>query len=283
MIDCSVIIPHYNQLDYLLACLEALNRQKVHNLNYEIILVDNGSDQNIAPFIKEYDVRFFSVENPKNPYVCRNLGVLRAKGQILCFLDAKCAPFPDWLQNGYDFIQKKRYDLVAGEFAVEYNSSLPSKIFPIMYLNTAKNARHGYGFPCGNLFVKKELFGKVGLFETKPTSGNDIAWTRKVLCSGYQTGFCANSVVRYPAKPYIELLKDIRKYGQGAVLSGQRYWQSIMRYLMPMKLSTFRESLSTRNFDLSRFQKFRAWLFIWWGKVNFAFGMLMGLLHQKKS
>jgi len=223
------------------------------------------------------------VENPKNPYVCRNLGVLRAKGQFLCFLDAKCAPFPNWLQNGYDFIQKKRYDLVAGEFAVQYNSSLLSKIYPIMYLNPAKNERNGYGFSCGNLFVKKVLFDKVGLFEITSNSGNDIAWTRKAQSEGYQIGYCEKSIVKYPVKSYAALLKNIRKYGRGAVLSGQKYWLSFTRYLMPMKLSTFRESLSNRNFDLSQFQKFRAWLLIWWGKLNFAFGMLMGLLHQTKD
>ena len=79
----SIVIPCYNEADNIPLLIK--NLDSVYKPDIEIILVDNGSDQSIAPFIKEYDVRFFSVENPKNPYVCRNLGVLRAKGQFLCF------------------------------------------------------------------------------------------------------------------------------------------------------------------------------------------------------
>src|SRR3989339_2000144 len=46
MIDCSLIISFYNQIDYLKLVLAGLERQTFRN--FEIILADDGSNQNVV-------------------------------------------------------------------------------------------------------------------------------------------------------------------------------------------------------------------------------------------
>ena len=274
MIDCSVIIPHFNQLDDLRVCVDALNGQKVNGIKYEIIVVDNCSECDLDMIDRNSAIRLLRLCKTKNPYACRNLGIRKAKGQILCFLDAKCIPSQSWLQNGYDRIKRDKYDIIGGRFEVQSTSQLSSKVFPLMYLNTLKNIKMGYGLPCGNLFVKSEIFESLGLFSTKSRSGNDIQWTNKAQKAGYGLGYGANCIVKYPSKVYSRMLIDVKKYGEGAIVTGEKNLYSILPYLMPLKLSTFNESLQYQKMKLNILEAFQVWLLMWGVKVHFAIGML---------
>ena len=95
---------------------------------------------------------------------------------------------------------------------------------------------------------------------------------------GYKIGYCHDCVVRYPTKSYSQLLRDIEKYGKGAVVIAQKSSFSILSFLMPMKLTTLNENMAYRDIHFIGFTKLRVWFLIWWAKVHFGYGMLMGLL-----
>ncbi|UVP00584.1 glycosyltransferase [Bacteroides sp. BFG-257] len=88
----TVIIPTYNSEKYVIKTLESVRNQ--HYLNWEAVIVDDGSEDLTVQIIEEYiqnDSRFHfyrrNVEK-KGGNVCRNLGIEYAKGTFLLFLDA---------------------------------------------------------------------------------------------------------------------------------------------------------------------------------------------------
>jgi GT2 family glycosyltransferase len=94
----SVIVPVYNdwhQVPELLACLR---KQTLASENFEIILVDNASEQFTPPEDMPPNARIESCKTPGS-YAARNHGIEQAKGQWLAFTDADCRPRPNWLET----------------------------------------------------------------------------------------------------------------------------------------------------------------------------------------
>ena len=95
-LTASVIIPVYNGAQTLPACLQALQQQ--NRPPEEIIVVDDGSTDQSVAIANEFEVRVVSQPNA-GPAVARNLGARLAKGDILLFTDADCAPAVDWTEQ----------------------------------------------------------------------------------------------------------------------------------------------------------------------------------------
>lgn len=87
MSKVSVIVPTYNNAQYICQAIESILNQTYRN--FEIIVVDDGSTDNTAKILAPYKskIRYFYQHN-QGPAVARSTGILNAKGQYLSFLDA---------------------------------------------------------------------------------------------------------------------------------------------------------------------------------------------------
>jgi GT2 family glycosyltransferase len=100
---CSVIVPVYNGAATILRCLEALAGQTVAATSYEVIVVDDGSQDETAPRVQRWidlhpAVQVRLVRQPNTgPAAARNRGASLAQAPILLFTDADCAPTPTWV------------------------------------------------------------------------------------------------------------------------------------------------------------------------------------------
>ena len=94
----SVIIGNYNY-DYFLP--EAINSvlQQTYR-NFELIVVDDGSTDNSREVIESYGEKIIAVFQPNGGQgAAFNVGINRAKGEIVCFLDADDYYYPDKLRK----------------------------------------------------------------------------------------------------------------------------------------------------------------------------------------
>jgi GT2 family glycosyltransferase len=96
----SVVIPTYQRLDLLSACLERLKPdiQSLESQSYEVIVTDDGQSIVAEDMIaKQYPwVRW--VQGPRRgPAANRNHGASQARGKWIILTDDDCLPEPDWL------------------------------------------------------------------------------------------------------------------------------------------------------------------------------------------
>jgi cellulose synthase/poly-beta-1,6-N-acetylglucosamine synthase-like glycosyltransferase len=95
-VKASVVIPAYNADQTLINCLNALREQDIA-IPYEIIVVDDCSDDQTASLVTGSDVTLIKHDKRRGAAAARNNGIKAARGEIICFTDADCAPKSDWL------------------------------------------------------------------------------------------------------------------------------------------------------------------------------------------
>lgn len=101
----SVIIPCYNQAQFLSATIESVLRQTYRN--FEIIVVDDGSTDGVAEVAARYaDVRLIRQPN-RGVSVARNTGLRESVGEYLVFLDSDDVLLPDALKLGIDSLEAR--------------------------------------------------------------------------------------------------------------------------------------------------------------------------------
>lgn len=97
----SIIVPVYKAESFIQKCIEGIIAQTV--TDFELILVNDGSPDNSGEICNEYaqkDKRI-KVLHKKNggPSSARNIGLDKATGEIICFVDSDDYVMPQFLEN----------------------------------------------------------------------------------------------------------------------------------------------------------------------------------------
>lgn len=97
----SVVIPTYNRAQILKETLESLFNQSVDILDYEVIVVNDGStdktDQVAAAFKKKYKNFKYLKQRNQGQGVARNTGLKEAKGKVVVLIGDDIIPTQDFL------------------------------------------------------------------------------------------------------------------------------------------------------------------------------------------
>lgn len=94
----SVIIPAYNEEQFINGCLRSILRQTIR-FPYEIIAVDNNSTDSTVSIIHKYPQITLIKEKTQGVSAARNAGAKIATGTILVFVDADCIVPNDHIQK----------------------------------------------------------------------------------------------------------------------------------------------------------------------------------------
>lgn len=99
----SVIIPTRNRRDDLRVCLSALASQDFPRENFEVIVCDDGSEEELEPIVREAATRGLRIrrarQSPRGPAAARNLGIRHAVGTIVAMTDSDTLPDRQWLKK----------------------------------------------------------------------------------------------------------------------------------------------------------------------------------------
>lgn len=165
----SVVIPTYNRLPILEKCLRALEQQHYHDpiINYEVVLVDDGSTDGTLTWFAEHQLEFPHVrlccQSHQGPAAARNLGVEQAKGDIIIFIDSDLVVTETFLQSHANTLTEAyktsenvfTYGRVINTCNFENPTSEPYKI-------TDFSAAY---FATGNVAIARHWLIKAGLFD----------------------------------------------------------------------------------------------------------------------
>jgi glycosyltransferase involved in cell wall biosynthesis len=112
----SIIIPHYNRVEALLACLNSIAANDYPQEFYEVIVVDDCSTQDIAAVIEYREIKNYRFERlPKNSGAAsapRNRGIDMAVGERLLFIDSDDEISNGYLKKGMELAEKGDCDIV---------------------------------------------------------------------------------------------------------------------------------------------------------------------------
>jgi glycosyltransferase involved in cell wall biosynthesis len=195
----SVIVPVRNGGHWLPILIQALAQQTLPREEFEVIVGDDGSDDDPARF--ETGDRWLRVVSapPKNSYAARNRAAQHARGRVLAFCDADCAPEPSWLEKGLARLEGA--DLVAGR--IRFSLPAHPTTWTFIDMETSKNhrllVRLGLA-ETANLFMRKELFEELGGFDSSIDEHGDFDFTERALSAGYQLAYADDAVVWHPTR-----------------------------------------------------------------------------------
>lgn len=129
----SVIIPVYNQAAFILDAINSIKQQIWKN--WELIIINDGSTDSLENTLKKLDFQYH-YHRQKNQGVssARNVGIKKAKGEFIAFLDAD----DRWTTNHLDdllnqFFADERISVVVGqvddEETIQWLPSFGSALF----------------------------------------------------------------------------------------------------------------------------------------------------------
>jgi glycosyltransferase involved in cell wall biosynthesis len=196
----SVIVAARDARQTLPRTLAGLAAQELEE-QFEVIVVDNGSRDDTAALAERSDVvaRVIRRERGEGPGAARNAGAAASAGEVLVFLDADCRPAPGWLAGGIAAVGE--HDLVQGEVLPDPGAELGP------FDRTLSVGRAQGLFESANLFVRRELFERIGGFAAgleagdargsadRPPFGEDVVFGWRARRAGARTGFSGRALV----------------------------------------------------------------------------------------
>lgn len=113
----SVIVPVYNTEKYLKNCIDSLLKQNFED--YEIIVINDLSPGNAEEIIKSYnDKKIVYIKNKTNKGIGynRNLGIKKAKGEYVCFIDSDDYVKENFISKMYNYSKENNLDLCVCDY-----------------------------------------------------------------------------------------------------------------------------------------------------------------------
>ena len=221
----SVVVPTYNRIESLEACLTALSAQNLPREAFEVIVVDDGSKQRpralVERFTASMQVRLIEQANA-GPAAARNAGARAARGQHLAFTDDDCRPSPGWLSAMGVALDERPGSAVGGPVVscLENVWSTASQLLvDFLYSYFDRTNANGRFFVTANVAMPTELFQSMGGFDlTFPfAAAEDRDLCERWHECGYPLVYSEKAIVKH-AHPLglISFWKQHFTYGRGA-------------------------------------------------------------------
>ena len=212
MIDTSVIVVNWNGRQFLQPCLDAVASQR--GVEFETVVVDNGSTDGSAAFVRERfpSVRLLELGDNRGFAGGNNAGAREARGRYLVFLNNDTVAEPGWLASLRAAIDEAAGFALASSRVVYMHdpSVIDSAGDGVLRWGGAFKRFHGTRAPeaaqSGEVFgvcgaacvIPKALFDELGGFDDDFfVSHEDVDLSYRARLLGYRCRYAANAIVRH--------------------------------------------------------------------------------------
>jgi len=178
----SIIVPLYNKENSIANTLESIFNQTY--TDYEIVIINDGSTDHSEEIVNQYTdkkIQFFSTKN-NGVSKARNLGIEKANGKLIAFLDADDYWYPNHLEIVFRLYEKfpdaglfatsyeKRFNAKSTFLANFKNIDANSKTFMIVkdFFEFSTIDSIAWTSACA---VPKNTLDNIGVFDTSITHG----------------------------------------------------------------------------------------------------------------
>lgn len=221
MIKFSIVIAVRNINDYLKENIKAIKNMEYKD--YEAIIVLDKFEN-----FSTDDPRFIFVESgPIAPGEKRNIGVTKSTGDVVVFLDDDAYPETTWLTKAADIFKDGSIFALGGPALTPKDASFLERLSGYViesplssgfttYRHKTQNFRYIDDYPTVNLFVRRDLFIKVGGFSKDFWPGEDTKLCLDIVRSTRKKFLYDPEPIVYHhrRKLFLPYLKQISRYGQ---------------------------------------------------------------------
>ncbi len=202
----SVVIPLYNQDSNIETCISSLRRQTVRFDNLEIILVNDGCQDNSEAICEKLSKKYSSIiyisQENKGVSAARNQGIKKATGKYIFFLDADDILERHTIQNVSNFFDSvyDETDLVTYPIETIYKGKVTEPHFRYQVLKESGvydfKTEPYIGQTTINIAVKNRFEENI-LFDETQTFSEDQKYCCEVLERTLKMGFCKDGKYIY--------------------------------------------------------------------------------------
>jgi len=191
----SVVVPFRNNEKDTKECIKSLLNQTYPKNKYEIILVNNNSDDQSKKLIKPYlDKVILANEKKIGRASARNKGISVSKGEIIAFIDSDCVAKKDWLTQLVKPYKSKRVQAVAGEIK-PYNPKTQVEEFFGQALSQKKFLSEKIPYAATGNFSFRKILSKRILFDEELPYLVDVDFSWELYEKGYNIFYEPDSIV----------------------------------------------------------------------------------------
>ncbi len=136
--NISVVVPLFNEEDSLCELNSLISKvMRLHSFTYEVIYIDDGSNDSSWSIIKNLASKDKFVKGIKfrrnyGKSAALNIGFLKSKGDVVITMDADLQDSPEEIPELYKMISEENFDLVSGWKQKRYDpftKTIPTKLF----------------------------------------------------------------------------------------------------------------------------------------------------------
>jgi len=161
----SIILPTYNRSRFLNEAIKSVLNQTYKD--YELIIIDDGSNDNTKELVKEYKdsrIVYFYQSNQGRVYA-RNVGIRIAKHKIIAFIDSDDAWYKDKLKLQMKIIKNKNLDWCFSAVDEIYGDKMKARGGAITSSFSKDVILGGVSVPMSTIVIKKKFLLKYSIFD----------------------------------------------------------------------------------------------------------------------
>lgn len=230
----SLYIPCFNVENFIGSCIVGVLSQ-TYPVD-EILIIDDGSQDNTARLASQYPVKLISHSFNKGLAAARNTAFQHASNEFVASLDADCVPDSEWLATLMPLLDDPRVGAVGGRL-------FETELLCLADHWRRSHLRQDWGdtrvdnplFMFGNNSVmrKSALTATGGYDEAMHTNGEDADVSKRIRAQGYNLIYEPKAVVSHKRRDTLASILDTYwrywRFGARAYL-GQSYATDLLRH-----------------------------------------------------
>ena len=182
----SLIIPAFNEEDYIGACLDAVMKNVRPHIN-EVIVVDNASTDRTAKIAGSFPGVIVVCESRKGPTHARQRGYESSTGDILVYADADTRPPVGWIEQILnEFTERNDVVCVSGPYRF-YDLPKHADAAIVIWNAATKLLSFAIGYLVigGNFAIRRDVLDSMGGFDQAiDFYGDDVDIARRAHAFG---------------------------------------------------------------------------------------------------
>ena len=217
----TILIPVRNVAKYIKECLDALLNQGYPQDNYEILILDNNSQDGTQEIVSGYGERVkliqCGVHSPTKKY---NQVLDKVKGEIIGLVDGDANVAKDWLEKVVEPLEEDKVAGAGGVILTQNKEKLiPRLIGYELQDRYEKMPREIKRMASMHIVYKKDILLEVGGFDEKLKTGYDCEIGWRINEAGYKIIFIPEAKVYHNHRDNLwSYFKQQYEYGKFAFI-----------------------------------------------------------------